>query len=132
MDPSTSLPLISFDKSGHWTRLEDIAFINGFPSSTLALCSFFAQERSLSVGLTYDVSELVDACADRWFRILLEDLRGEDEEDTLDEDTIEHRLGMIRELEVVVGAEERKTSLLEGLAGLSILARTKVVVRARA
>lgn len=84
------------------------------------------------MGLTYDVSELVDACADRWFRILLEDLRGEDEEDTLDEDTIEHRLGMIRELEVVVGAEERKTSLLEGLAGLSILARTKVVVRARA
>lgn len=63
--------------------------------------------------------------------LLVEDLQGVDVEPPLEPAVVERRLGMIKEVEVVVGIEEIKAFMLEELAGLSILARANVGVRAR-
>ena len=80
--------------------------------------------------LHYDVSQL-EGIKGGWIGSISDDLRGEDEDSDAD-DVDEQHLSRIKEVEVVVGNEERKLFVLRGLKGSSLLERTKVVVRPRA
>ena len=82
--------------------------------------------------LLYDVSQLEEiASSDGWIGSISMDLGGGNEDSDADE-VVEESLSRIKEVEVVVGSEERTMLMLRGLETSILSKRTKVVVRARA
>lgn len=108
-----------------WNRLENLTFINAYLETTLIRSGFFASGEPSSLSLLYDVSELDEIDS------LVDDLRGEDGNHPLGDKAVEKRLGMIKEVKIIVRTEPTKSYILALLKGSSILARTRIVVPAR-